>query len=178
MTNSSDRTRLTGQLQLPQIQPSAFHICRGLNSFEPMSLGRQGFPRPIYQQGTEVMNTPLQATWVRFSVLYAVSLALIGCMRQSTQRVEPAGSVNQPTTHIDSTNRLVSHPLDIYQPGIAQYDYQSISTIQLMANDSTSRIDSSRITAVLTTTFAPVFGRQTAEVTVKADSILIVTQPL
>ena len=131
----------------------------------------------ISPTGEEVIATPFQAGQFCFPV-YVLSLALLGCVRQSTQRVEPAVPVNQPVTHTDSTGRLTSHSLDIYQPGMAQYDYRSVSTIQLLANDSTARTDSTQVTAVLTATFSTVSGRQIIEATLKADSILVVTQPL
>jgi hypothetical protein len=124
------------------------------------------------------MKILLRGSWFHSPILYTVSVTFLGCMQQATQRAEPAGPISQPASVIDSTSRLASQLLDIYQPGIAQYDYRSISTIQLLANDSTSRTDSTQVTAILTATFAAVSGRQTIEATLKADSILIVTQPL
>lgn len=124
------------------------------------------------------MNSLLRGNWFRSPILYAASLAFLGCIRQTAQRVQPADPVNQPASVIDSTNRPASYLLDIYQPGIAQYDYRSISIIQLLTNDSSSRTDSTQVTAVLTATFTAVSSRQTVEATLKADSILIVTQPL
>jgi len=107
-----------------------------------------------------------------------VLLALSGCVQPPSQTPTVVNPSVQTPDNTDSTTRMADNALDIYRPGIVRYDYRLMSTIQSIAGDSIPRTDTTRITAILTGTFNGNGTQQVIDATVKADSILVLTQSL
>ena len=120
----------------------------------------------------------LHFTGWRATIRWFAALSLTGCASRPTPSSGPASQGDQPpVTPVDSTVRGSSSPLDIYQAGSIRYDYRLISTVQSIAGDSIPRMDSVRITAVLTATFSGDPTQRVVDATLKADSIIVTAQP-
>ena len=120
----------------------------------------------------------LHFTGWRATISWSVAFSLAGCASRPTPPSDPVRQGDRPAvTTVDSTVHALNFPLDIYQPGSIRYDYQVTSTVQSIAGDSIPRIDSVRITAVLTATFSGDAAQSGTDATLKADSIIVATQP-
>ena len=114
----------------------------------------------------------------RATIRWFVTWALTGCASAPTPSSVPAGQGDRlPVTAVDSTARISSSSLDIYQAGSIRYDYRLTSTVQTIAGDSIPRTDSVRITAVLTAAFNGDPTQRVTDATLTADSIIVATQP-
>ena len=120
----------------------------------------------------------LHFTGWRATISWSVGFSLVGCASRPTPPSGPISQGDRPAvTTVDSTAHALNSPLDIYQPGSIRYDYQVTSTVQSIAGDSIPRIDSVRITAVLTATFSGDAAQKVTDATLKADSIIVAAQP-
>ena len=120
----------------------------------------------------------LHFTGWRATISWSAVLSLAGCASRPTPPSVPASQQDRPpVTAVDSTVHPSSAPLDIYRAGSIRYDYRLTSTVQSIAGDSIPRTDSVRITAVLTATFNGDATQRVTDATLKADSIIIATQP-
>src|SRR5215211_6380157 len=109
---SSDRTRLTGQLQLLQIQPSASQRCGGLNCFPRLprrfttTHNRRSRPMVLHFTGRRAITSWLAA------------LSLAACTSRPTPSPIPTSEGDRPpVTAVDSTVHASNSALDIYQAG-------------------------------------------------------------
>src|SRR4051812_47956160 len=79
------------------------------------------------------------------------------CTTQKPQ-VEPTPTPSVPNaqSRSDSLDTSIRSALTIYQPGDAQYAFQLKSIVQVVMGDSIPRVDSSRMTAVLSARYLAV----------------------
>jgi hypothetical protein len=119
-----------------------------------------------------LLASRLTSTSIRsLVILPAVLAACSRSTRGSPPGVpDPAGRDSTPISVPSSSMGIY----DIYQPGTVRYDYRFLSAIVSVAGDSIPRTDSSRITATLLATFSGDVQKPVTDVTVKADSILVV----
>lgn len=98
-----------------------------------------------------------------------------GCTGRRTS-VRPAVVSDSTSVKLHSDSlKVVPIDINIYQPGIQRYDYRLDAVVKSIAGDSIPRVDSSQITAVLTTSFQmPVQGMLEAHIEV--DSAMVVVQ--
>jgi len=117
----------------------------------------------------------------RPSTNFTVTIVLLILIASSCAR--PPVTTSTPTVirepqagQVDST-RSAATGWNIYQPGSIQYDYRLTSTVQVLAGDSIPRTDSTRMTAVLVATFADEPTHRFVDVSIKADSIRLISLP-
>ena len=158
---SPDRTRLIGQL-LPPLHISAPYTiwCQGAE----VSFGYQPMIQIVLRRS---MN-------LRFVLRVLTVCALISaCSTRGvpTSRVpipSKPSSDRSPNVLTSGSKALVS----IYEPGNTVYTIQLKSTIETVVNDSVSQVDSTRLTAVISTTYSNP-SPQLAHAVIMVDSITL-----
>lgn len=108
-------------------------------------------------------------------VIYSPIVLATACTHQRAGPTDQQNPIARTSAIVDSTSAHPDLP-SVYSPGYVRYSYHGTAVIHSIAGDSIPRVDSSRITAVLSATFQAPVGQRT-QVTTRADSLQVVTLP-
>jgi hypothetical protein len=110
---------------------------------------------------------------VRFQQLILAGL-LSACVTQNPRATPPTVSPSPSApTSADSTRTSAKSELGIYQPGNVRYALQLKSVVQTAIEDSVPRVDSSRLTAILSAKYSPVPQSRLVHALMVSDSVTL-----
>lgn len=113
----------------------------------------------------------------RRALFITTAVTALGCLRKTPNQV-PAVA---PHAVLDSTSRIDSAThqsslLQLFHTGNARYDYRTTSIVRITMGDTTPRVDTTSVSALMSATFRPIgTNNLTIQAIITADSVAIRT---